>query len=804
MDRSWRMEWRRSDGEWVDVAETGSKGGLEAGVKKLLGFGYETFTASVLLLQGKSERLIEAGGLDRFNILSGILDLDQYERLATRAKGRTGDARASQQYLITSLEQAPAPPEAEVAEAGALALEAERLAAEATTAKEAAAGIVRAATVYAKQLERLATLRGQETEMLDALKDAATIRLEATERDTLVNTLPRLKQALTAMAKGDIAEGEARAARGEAAAVDLKPAGLAVKSARNVHADARVEHQAIITAISAANAEKAKLAPELAAAREVERLDRELATTEAEVAALRADCADIEELRARVGRLTKLDAAKRLIADYRVARQEADVLAAAGGDSEAARGLCQTLREEAEAAAEQAATAVSDASTALTRAETELAAGRQTLAEREEAGVELLRAEQQQLEAPKRELQQIEKLESDAGVKAGLVELWDTQRAEILRSATRLRLTAVCARDTELRRQQEELSPKEERSRQAEEAAAAAITSAESVARDLAERKRTAEEWANLRAESAKGHRQVVAAALTAVSAAYLPVTKAGIEAAERRFAELDDAPARLQLLARAESDLGTLRGQIGELQGYVDVTPVAARVAVPKAEEDATRASEMARLAGTEATASRRSADQLAQNRRERLATQLEAEELGKRKAVWDQVAQLLGRGGIQTALMRDALEEIERLADVMLTKISGGQLELSITCEQSSRGEEIYFRCLDAASAESPLDVAFLSGGQRFRCAVALAAGIGQHTGLGATMPSLIVDEGFGSLDAQGRTEMLEEIRQMSEFCERVIVVSHLDSFHDRSLFPAGYELRKEGMRTVATRTL
>jgi DNA repair protein SbcC/Rad50 len=69
---------------------------------------------------------------------------------------------------------------------------------------------------------------------------------------------------------------------------------------------------------------------------------------------------------------------------------------------------------------------------------------------------------------------------------------------------------------------------------------------------------------------------------------------------------------------------------------------------------------------------------------------------------------------------------------------------------------------------------------------------------------MPSVIIDEGFGSLDASGRTEVLEEIRAMSEHYERVIVVSHLESFHDRSLFPTGYVLRKEGMQTLVTPTL
>ena len=85
-----------------------------------------------------------------------------------------------------------------------------------------------------------------------------------------------------------------------------------------------------------------------------------------------------------------------------------------------------------------------------------------------------------------------------------------------------------------------------------------------------------------------------------------------------------------------------------------------------------------------------------------------------------------------------------------------------------------------------------------------MALAAGIGQYAGLGASMPSQIIDEGFGSLDEMGRKEMLEAIREMSEYYERIIVVSHTDSFHDPSLFPARYELRKVGRRTQITATV
>ena len=55
--------------------------------------------------------------------------------------------------------------------------------------------------------------------------------------------------------------------------------------------------------------------------------------------------------------------------------------------------------------------------------------------------------------------------------------------------------------------------------------------------------------------------------------------------------------------------------------------------------------------------------------------------------------------------------------------------------------------------------------------------------------------------SLDENGRKEMLDTIREMSEHFVRVIVVSHTDSFHDPALFPARYELRKDGRKTLVT---
>src|SRR5262249_1522788 len=103
------------------------------------------------------------------------------------------------------------------------------------------------------------------------------------------------------------------------------------------------------------------------------------------------------------------------------------------------------------------------------------------------------------------------------------------------------------------------------------------------------------------------------------------------------------------------------------------------------------------------------------------------------------------------------------------------------------------------DRSSAQEPLEVAFISGSQKFRVAVALAAGLGQYLGGGTPIRSPITHEGFGGLDAHRRQRMLHELRALAEHLDRIIVVSHQEDFADRTLFPAEYVLRKDGTRTT-----
>jgi len=153
--------------------------------------------------------------------------------------------------------------------------------------------------------------------------------------------------------------------------------------------------------------------------------------------------------------------------------------------------------------------------------------------------------------------------------------------------------------------------------------------------------------------------------------------------------------------------------------------------------------------------------------------------------------LVRLLGKGGLQGALVNGALNAIASHANAFLQRLTGGSLRL--TLEQRG-GDALELQAIDATCMREPRSVQVLSGSQKFRCAVAVASGIGQHAGAGG-MRSIVIDEGFGSLDASGQTLMVEELKNLSMHMDKVIVVSHLEAFADRSNFPDQILVTREG---------
>jgi DNA repair exonuclease SbcCD ATPase subunit len=63
---------------------------------------------------------------------------------------------------------------------------------------------------------------------------------------------------------------------------------------------------------------------------------------------------------------------------------------------------------------------------------------------------------------------------------------------------------------------------------------------------------------------------------------------------------------------------------------------------------------------------------------------------------------------------------------------------------------------------------------------------------------MESVIIDEGFGTLDRQGLRDMERALRGLDGMIKRIILVSHQDDF--ASAFPHRYAVRLEDGSSLA----
>ncbi|HSQ54568.1 MAG TPA: SMC family ATPase, partial [Gemmata sp.] len=163
--------------------------------------------------------------------------------------------------------------------------------------------------------------------------------------------------------------------------------------------------------------------------------------------------------------------------------------------------------------------------------------------------------------------------------------------------------------------------------------------------------------------------------------------------------------------------------------------------------------------------------------------------------------LAELLGRDRLQRFLVRTAEKQIVDYANAVLDRISSGQLFLKLVGSDDNMEKALELECANRLTGTGAINVAFLSGSQRFRVAVALALGIGQYASKQhRPIESVIIDEGFGCLDRAGRQVMIQEMQNLRGQLQCILLVSHQEEFAEA--FPDGYRFELRDGTTKVTR--
>jgi exonuclease SbcC len=237
---------------------------------------------------------------------------------------------------------------------------------------------------------------------------------------------------------------------------------------------------------------------------------------------------------------------------------------------------------------------------------------------------------------------------------------------------------------------------------------------------------------------------------------------------------------------------------QLEQVEQQITLVPVDARRAVVDIEQQVSKAETGTRKADERHDQARTQLRSLTEQRDQRRETERQLGEAERDHSLYDRLAGLLGPDGIQLDLVRGAERRIIVRANDILVRLSTGELRFEPPDAESSRAFDLSIR---RSGCPDPIAVTNLSGGQRFRVAVSLALAVCQGAGdASRPLEAVIIDEGFGALDRDGRMAMITELRDgqtLAHMFKRVIVVSHQDDF--AAAFPVGYRLRSDGGTTA-----
>ncbi len=176
---------------------------------------------------------------------------------------------------------------------------------------------------------------------------------------------------------------------------------------------------------------------------------------------------------------------------------------------------------------------------------------------------------------------------------------------------------------------------------------------------------------------------------------------------------------------------------------------------------------------------------DYRARQREQIAATQAELEQ---DKAIYEELRLAFGKKGIPAMIIEAAIPEIEKTANELLSRMTNGRMHVRFETQRDTvKGETVETLDIKISDELGTRDYHMYSGGEGFRVNFAIRVALSQLLArrAGAQLQTLVVDEGFGALDANGREQLIEAINAVSRDFARIIVVTHIDEL--KEAFPA-----------------
>ena len=168
--------------------------------------------------------------------------------------------------------------------------------------------------------------------------------------------------------------------------------------------------------------------------------------------------------------------------------------------------------------------------------------------------------------------------------------------------------------------------------------------------------------------------------------------------------------------------------------------------------------------------------------------------EKITKETKIYRDLAQAFGKKGIQAMLIEMAFPDIETEANRLLGRMTDNRMHVKIESQRPSKKEEL-IETLDIIISDElgPRPYETFSGGEAFRIDFAIRIALSKLLAkrAGVPLPTLFIDEGFGTQDSTGIEKLKEAINSIQDDFDKILVITHVEELRDA--FPTRIDVVK-----------
>ncbi len=741
---------------WKPLTEHTSRA-TQARIEETLRLDYDTFVNAAFFLQGKADQFTQQRPADRKRILASILGLEAWEIYRQRA----ADNRKASEAEISAIDGRLAEINVELGEEQArktrlaeLEAELERLV-KARRSQETALESIKKTAAALEEQRKLVEALARQLDSARKRADELELRLGSRQTERATHTQILARQAEIQAAVQTLAEARLQLARWDEIAAQCRQ-----------HEKRR---QPVLTQIEA---EKARLAQEL---KNLQEQAASYKLQESQVAGFKLQVENLQSV--MEGLQSKIENRKSLEADLAAAQE---TLAEARAENPRLKAEMDDLKARIDQLHASEGAGCPVCGQPLSQEERhslieELETLGTAMGDKYRANREVLKATDQQVAGLKAQLASLAHLEADL-----------------------LSVKSECNKITTQIEQIEAARQAWERTGQPRLLEISAALEKETFA-------------AAPRAALAEIDAELMAIGYDAAAHDHSRSAVAGGEAIEAERRSLERAEAAL---APLEDEIANLQASSIKLQAEIeaqttDYDEAAAALAAAAASAPDLRQAQMALLdlqqqenrLRMEVGAAQQKVSVLGDLKTRRKALEAEREDAARQAGQYKQLERAFGKDGVPALLIEQALPQIEAKANEVLARLSDGSMSVRFQTQRELKTREDLKETLDIVISDGAgqRDYEMFSGGEAFRVNFAIRLALSEVLAqrAGARLQTLVIDEGFGSQDEQGRQRLIEAINLVKPDFAKILVITHIDALKDA--FPTRIEVEKTARGSI-----